>query len=70
MHRCLSTGPATIAALMAVRHAGPATPRDTAPLATLRPDLARPGGHARRAARNAAARPGPAAPPHPAATTP
>ncbi len=69
MHRYLSTGPSTIAALMAARHAGPATPRDTAPLATLRPDLARPRGHARRAPRDAT-RPVPVAPPHPATTTP
>ncbi|MGI4975458.1 MAG: hypothetical protein ACRYG6_00795 [Janthinobacterium lividum] len=51
MHRYLSTGPSTIAALMAARHAAPATPRDTLLLTTLLPDLARPRGHARHAPR-------------------
>ena len=66
MHRYLSTGPSTIAALMACR-AGPATPRDTTPLTTLLPDLARPRGHARRIPRDTPAR---LAVPPPTPTTP
>ena len=61
MHRYLSTGPSTIAALMACQAApaAPAALRDTTPLTTLLPDFARPGGHARRPLRDAA-RPSPA----------
>lgn len=61
MHRYLSTGPSTIAALMAACHVAPAIPRDTLLLTTLLPDLARPRGHARRTPR-AAPRPVPAIP--------
>ena len=48
MHRTLSTGPSTIAALLAASRPGPAPARDTTALTTLLPALTRPRGHGRR----------------------